>query len=142
MTNPIPVPAPKIRDYRDLLVWQKAMELALLCDDICDSLDGRLSHIAIQIRRAANSVHANIAEGNGRFSRPDYIRHLSVANGSLRELESQLHYLKLKRPGLSRIDDSLSLATTIAKLLAGLVRALQGRKRVPIPTPNSPSPNP
>jgi four helix bundle protein len=126
-------PAPKIRDYRDLIVWQKAMEFALLCDDICDTLDGRLAHIVPQLRKASNSVHANIAEGNGRFSRPDYLRHLSISSGSLREAESHLHYLKRKRPGLSRIDEALELATTIAKLLAGLVRALQGKKEGRVP---------
>lgn len=120
---------PRIRDYRDLLVWQKAMELALLCDDICERLDKRLGYLAIQIRKAANAVHANIAEGNGRFSRPDYLRHLSIGNGSLRELESHLHFLRQKRPGLSRVDDAMQLATTTSKLLAGLVRALRGQTR-------------
>jgi len=129
MTGPT---KPKIRDYRDLLAWQKAMELALLCDDICDVLDGRMSHVAAQIRKAANSVHANIAEGNGRFSRPDYLRHLAIANGSLRELESHLHYLRSKRSGLAKVDEALELCTTTVKLLAGLVRALRGRKP-PIP---------
>jgi four helix bundle protein len=123
------VTAPKIRDYRDLIVWQKAMDLALLCDDICDRLDGRLSHVAPQIRKAANSVHANIAEGNGRFSRPDYLRHLAIASGSLRELESHLHYLKRKRDRIPGIDEALELCLTCVKLLAGLVRALKGQAR-------------
>lgn len=127
---PAPATPPKIRDYRDLLVWQKSIDFALLCDDICDALDGRLAHIVPQLRKAANSVHANIAEGNGRFSRPDYVRHLSIANGSLREAESHLHYLKRKRSGLARVDEALEVATTIAQLLAGLVRALQGKKEV------------
>ena len=125
MTNP----APKIRDYRDLLVWQKAMELALLCDDICDKLDGRVGHVGTQIRRAANSVHANIAEGNGRFSRPDYLRYLSNANGELRELESHLYYLGKKRPTLEKVNEALDLVTVTAKLLWGLVRSLQGKKK-------------
>jgi four helix bundle protein len=120
---------PKIRDYRDLLVWQKAMDLAVIVDEMCEGLDGRLSYVVHQIRKAANSIHANIAEGNGRFSRPDYLRHLSMANGSLRELESHLHYLKRRRPGLARIDEALNLALNTSRLLAGLVRALRGNSR-------------
>jgi four helix bundle protein len=84
---------PKVRDYRDLLVWQQAMELALEVEVICERLPRSQWQLASQRRRAANSIHSNIAEGNGRFSRPDYLRHLSVANASRRELQNDLHFL-------------------------------------------------
>ena len=80
----------RIRDYRDLIAWQKAMDLAVMTEKVCAQLPGRASHLATQMRRAAASIPANIAEGNGRFSRLEYIRHLSIANGSVRELETHL----------------------------------------------------
>lgn len=116
---------PAIRDYRDLLVWQRAMDLALLCEKICDGLPKTASHLCLQIRRAANSVHSNIAEGNGRFSRPDYLRHLSIASGSLRELESHLHVAS-RRFGMSReFEKAFELCVVTGKLLGGLTRSLK-----------------
>lgn len=114
-----------IRDYRDLLVWQKAIELALVCEDVCETLPGKAGQLASQIRRAANSVHSNIAEGNGRFSRADYIRHLSMSNGSLRELESHLHFAARKYGKTTATESAASLILVVTKLLAGLVRSLR-----------------
>jgi four helix bundle protein len=119
---------PKIRDFRDLLAWQRAMDLAVMCESICETLPESARHAAQQIRHAANSVHANIAEGNGRFSRADYLRHLAIANGSLRELESHLHFLKRRFPNRVDIDKALDLATLSAKLLAGLTRSLRPKE--------------
>jgi len=114
-----------IRDYRDLLVWQKAIELALLCEDVADALPRKAWNLSSQIRRAADSVHSNIAEGNGRFSRADYLRHLSMSNGSLRELESKLHFVTRKYGQTKSTTSALRLSLIVAKLLAGLVRSLR-----------------
>src|SRR5258705_12883410 len=81
-----------IRDYRDLIVWQKAMELAVTCERVCVELPARASSVATQIRRCSVSIPANIAEGNGRFSRGDYLRHLSIANGGVKEIETHLEF--------------------------------------------------
>jgi four helix bundle protein len=118
-----------IRDYRDLLVWQKAIELALVCEELCDALPKKASHLALQIRRAANSVHSNIAEGNGRFSTPDYLRHLSISNASLKELESDLYFTKRRYPDIKTTETALQLALTVAKLLGGLVRSLRKKEK-------------
>lgn len=120
----------QIRDYRDLLVWQTAIELALLCDEVTDVLPSAASGLSSQIRRAANSVHSNIAEGNGRFSRADYLRHLSVANGSLRELESHLYFTKRRYGNSTTIESAIELCVIVAKLMAGLVRSLRRKSRV------------
>ena len=122
--------APKIRDYRDLLAWQRAMDLALMCETVCEALPETAKHIALQVRRAANSVHANIAEGNGRFSRAEYLRHLAIANGSLRELESHLHFISRLHGNIGDVSRALACATLTAKLLAGLTRSLRPKTQL------------
>lgn len=79
-----------IRSYRDLVVWQKSMDLV----DAIYELSARFPEdekyaLTSQIRRAAVSVPSNIAEGHGR-QRGDYARHLVIANGSLKEIETQI----------------------------------------------------
>ena len=81
----------RIRSYRDLVVWQKGMDLVTSCYEATESLpDNERYGLTNQVRRAAISVPANIAEGYGRYHLGDYIRHLRVANGSLFELETEL----------------------------------------------------
>lgn len=117
----------KIHDYRDLLVWQQAMELAVECERLCEHFPPRAASVANQIRRAAVSVPANIAEGNGRFSRADYVRHLSIANGSLKELESHLHFAARSYFPNREAESVLVLAQSVGRLLGGLARSLQPR---------------
>jgi four helix bundle protein len=116
-----------IRDYRDLIVWQKAMDLAIGCEKVCVELPSRAASLATQIRRASISIPANIAEGNGRFSRGDYLRHLSIANGEVKELESHLEFAARAYGRTAAIDTALKLALEVSRLLAGLVRALRGK---------------
>src|SRR5437763_16469820 len=94
----------KIQSYRDLEVWNVAMELAVACYTLTrlfpkDELYGMTS----QIRRAAASVPANIAEGHGREHTKEFLNHLSVARGSLMELET--HLLLGQRVGLTNDAD-------------------------------------
>lgn len=56
----------RIRDYRDLIAWQRAIELAVAIGEICDKLPRKEWELVSQMRRSATSVHNNIAEGNGR----------------------------------------------------------------------------
>jgi len=82
-----------------------------------------------QIRRAAVSVPANIAEGYGRRRRGDYLQHLSIANGSLKELET--HFLIAYRLGhLSQVDihPVLELAAEVGKMLGSMIRRLEIQK--------------
>ena len=70
------------KTYRDLVVWDKAMDLAGAVYRFCDALPSRrFSALANQLRRAAGSIPSNIAEGYGRRSRGDYMRFVSIANG-------------------------------------------------------------
>jgi four helix bundle protein len=80
-----------VRYYRDLKTWQKAMDLAVESYRLTARMPRReIYGLSSQITRAAGSVPANIAEGNGRFSRGEYINQLSVAHGSLMELETHV----------------------------------------------------
>jgi len=125
-----------VRSYRDLKVWQRAMELAAECHAVTRRFPRRSSSGRIaQIGRAAGAVPANIAEGNGRRTRADYLRHLSIANGSLLELET--HLLLAARIGLVRPGDLtrlLLIAGEVGRMLAGLIRRL---KEKPAPRPYS-----
>jgi four helix bundle protein len=80
-----------IRSYRDLELWQKAMDLVVETYGLTNLLPKSETYgLSSQIRRAAASVPANIAEGHGREHLGDYVHHLSVANGSLMELETHI----------------------------------------------------
>ena len=118
------------RSYRELLVWQRSMQLAVRCHVLARSLPrGGSAGLAAQIERAPGSVPANIAEGCGRRTRPDYLRHLGIANGSLLELETHVLLaaeLKLVTP--ERLGEVLTMSAEVGRLLAGLIRRLSGAK--------------
>ena len=74
-----------IRSYRDLKVWERSIELAMASHTLAKKLPRSEEFgLGIQIRRAAASIPANIAEGHGRVHRGDYVHHLSIARGSLK----------------------------------------------------------
>lgn len=77
-----------VRSYRDLLVWQKAMDLAAAVYELTRSYShDELFGLTSQSRRSAASIPANIAEGYGRASRAACVNFLRIAQGSLKELE-------------------------------------------------------
>ena len=103
------------------------MELAAECHSLAKRLSRRsAAALAGQVQRASLSIPSNIAEGCGRRTRSDYVRHLSMANGSLLELETQLLLigrLKLLQPDdLSR---ALSLTIEVGRMLSGVIRKLK-----------------
>jgi len=86
MTNPA---AQVARSHRELIVWQRALELIEEVYRISEQLPQREAYgIVAQIRRASISVAANIAEGHARRAPRDYARFLTIANGSLREMQT------------------------------------------------------
>lgn len=81
----------KIQSYRDLLVWQKSMDLVVECYGITQAFpESERFGLSSQLQRAAVSVPANIAEGRGRGHLKEFLRHLGIAFGSLAELETHL----------------------------------------------------
>ena len=115
--------------YRELTAWHVAMELVVVSHRVADLLPPTQRFaLAEQIRRAAISVPANIAEGYSRVHRGDYVRHLSIARGSARELET--HFEIARRLGYASqeaIDEALMLVDRVSRLLLGLIRSLGGR---------------
>lgn len=77
--------------YRDLEVWQKAMNLVEHCYRCTDSFPKKeIYGLSSQLQRAAVSIPANIAEGQQRQHRKEFVQHLSIAIGSLAELETHI----------------------------------------------------
>jgi len=120
-----------IRSYRDLRVWQKAMDLAEACYRITRRFPKEeLYGMTSQMRRASVSVAANVAEGHGRNNRGDYIQFLRIAQGSLKELET--HLLLSQRLELcpaNDVDPILDECDATGRMLRALIRSLQAGKK-------------
>lgn len=118
-----------IRSYRDLEVWQRAIDLVEMVYHVTDPFPRHETYgLTAQMRRAAVSVPSNIAEGHGRSGPREYLHHLSIANGSLMELETQV--LLSRRLGYLSPERETTLLTRsaeIGRMAAGLIRALQRR---------------
>ncbi len=116
--------------YRDLRIWQEAVDLALLIyRATAEFPKHELYGLTSQMRRAAVSVSSNIAEGKGHSSDGDFGRFLFHARGSLLELQTQiviargLEYLTGEQAAnLTRITDDLGRG------LNGLIQAVRGRR--------------
>ena len=125
-----PIAKSAIRNYRDLRVWEKAMELAVEVHRLTTRLpkkdgDGLVS----QMRRASASIPANIAEGHGRNHLGEYLHHLSSAKGSLTELETHLSLAeRLETLSSDQTQNLLSRTAEISRMLASLAKALQAKK--------------
>jgi four helix bundle protein len=118
-----------LQSYRQLEVWQFGMELAEKCYLATRKFPKEeLFGLVSQIRRAAASIPANIAEGQGRAHTKEFLNHLSMARGSLMEVET--HLLLASRVGLLDqidLDKLLALADRISRMLTGLRKALEQR---------------
>jgi four helix bundle protein len=112
--------------YRDLVAWQRAMDLAVSCYAVGMSLRrARHGSLASQLQRAAISVPANIAEGKGRGTKREYARFLTVALGSLREVETLIQLaLRIGAAKDSSCSAILQLADEVGRVTFGLKRAL------------------
>lgn len=115
------------KSHEDLEVWRRGLDLVDHVYDLCRQLpaDERFG-LVTQMQRAAVSIPANVAEGCGRESTKDLLRHLSIARGSLAELRTFL--VVVKRRGfavLEEIDATDREAALVARLLIGLQRSLR-----------------
>ena len=118
-----------IRDFKDLIVWQKSVDLAVDIYAMTRSFpeDEKLG-LTSQLRRASVSISSNIAEGNGRPTSKDYLRFLGTSTGSLNEVRS-LVVVSNKLDFFSEGDVAglESRSDEIGKMLASLRASLRGR---------------
>jgi four helix bundle protein len=100
-----------IQSHRDLLVWQKSMTLVTECYRLTEKFPDRERYgLSSQLQRAAVSIPANIAEGNARRSTASYLNHLSIAAGSVAELETHLLIaINLRYVTTSEVEGQLQL---------------------------------
>ena len=117
------------KTHRDLIAWQASMQLVVEAYRVARQLpDVERYGLASQLRRTAVSIPANIAEGFGRSTRGDYLRHLSIASGSLREIQTHLevtHLLEYLPTGAT--DKAEDAAGRTGFFLYRLQRSLSGR---------------
>jgi len=118
----------KIQSHRDLVVWQKAMEMTVEVYRLTEGFPrSEIYGLTGQVRRAAASVPANIAEGHARGTTRDYAHFLSVARGSLMETETFLTLsLRLGYLTEDASASTLALITEISKMLTALRSKLAG----------------
>ena len=119
----------RIRSYRDLTVWQQAMDLVVDVYSLTRGLpaDERFG-LPSQLRRASVSIPSNIAEGWGRNRTGEYVQHLRYSSGSLREVETQL--LITCRVGYLNetvVDPALKSCDQISRMLRALIHSLEGK---------------
>ncbi len=122
-----PMHSPIRNGYKDLRAWQAAMDLVELSYALARQMPAFERYgLAQQMRRSAVSVPSNIAEGHGRLHRAEFVHHLSIASGSLRELETQVliaRRLGYGKPG--EIDRCLELIDGVGRMISGLIRRIR-----------------
>jgi four helix bundle protein len=117
----------KVRNYRELIVWQKAMDLVEMVYQATKHFPREeLYGLTSQVRRSAVSIPSNIAEGQARRSRAEFLNFLSIANGSRAEMETQI--LLARRLSYVTNDISqqiLNQSQEVNRLLNGLMNSLK-----------------
>jgi four helix bundle protein len=126
--------AAKRLHHTDLLVWQKGMDLVVSVYALTRRFpkDERFG-LTVQARRAAVSIPSNIAEGHGRLHRGDFVHHLSMANGSVQELDTLCRTaIRLNYVTGADAAPRVAQCEELGRMLSGLIRRLRA-------IPHSPS---
>jgi four helix bundle protein len=133
-----------MENHKELDVWKKSVALTTELYALTSRFpDAERYGLASQIRRAATSIAANIAEGWGRGSTAEYIQFLTVSRGSLMELET--HLIVARNLSFLKPDEFAAVSReveNIGKMLNRLISVLRGRKRerAPETEPRTPKP--
>ena len=128
-TSPERNPQSQVQSYRDLTVWQRAVDLAVECYRATEAFPKHeLYGLSAQLQRAAVSVAANIAEGRSRCHTREFLQHLSIAYGSLAELETHIEIARR----LSYLSADIAHAlhdrcATLGRMLNGLQNSVSRR---------------
>jgi four helix bundle protein len=126
------------QNYRDLLVWQKAVQLTVLIYKITQSFPkSEMYGLSAQMRQASVSVASNIAEGRGRLNPAEFRQFLGIARGSTCELLTQIHVAKALGFGeAAALDQAELLSNEISKMLLSFIQTLgkRGESEIAQPT--------
>ncbi|MBR3149599.1 MAG: four helix bundle protein [Eubacterium sp.] len=114
------------QSFKELIVWQKSMELAEQVYELVQKLPNDEKYVlSDQMRRAAISIPSNIAEGHSRSSKSEYLHFLSIARGSLSELETQIILAqRINYLDKSQTEKALNLCDEIQKMLSAMINRL------------------
>ncbi|MCB9453754.1 MAG: four helix bundle protein [Anaerolineaceae bacterium] len=115
-----------MKDFRSLLVWQKAHQMALRVFQLTEAFPPNKAYFSNQLQRAALSVPTNIAEGSGRGSDGDLRRFLQISMGSASEVEYLLlmaHDLQLIDP--SQYQETNKMIVEVKRMLAAFIGKLR-----------------
>ncbi len=123
-----------IRGFRDLIVWQKAMKLVVGVYTLSRGFPKEeLYVLTAQIRRAAVSVPSNISEGHARQGR-EFVHFLSIARGSLAELETQLQLaIELGYSSEEHVSNLFALLDEVRRMCIALANKVRARRESPSP---------
>ena len=114
-------------DHERLDVYQVALDFLALADDVIQHLPRGRSHLADQLTRASTSIVLNLAEGTGKFSRPDKRRYYLSSSGSATESAAILDVcLRLKLIDPQAHERGKGLLERIVSMLVKLARSLEG----------------
>ena len=117
------------RNYRDLDVWKEAMDFVVECYRMTGTFPkSEVYGLTSQLQRAAVSVPANIAEGQGRQHDKEFLQHLAIAYGSLAEVETHIQIgCRLRYIDGEKENRMLERAARIGRMLNGLRRSVEGK---------------
>ena len=120
-----------VKSYKDLVAWQKAMDLVQAIYTITAHFPAvEKFGLISQLRRAAVSIPSNIAEGHGRRTRMDYVHFLDMARGSANEVETQLLIaIRLRFVDNQSVAQVIDLAQEVQRILRGLVNSLNSNSK-------------
>jgi four helix bundle protein len=119
----------KMNNFKNLVVWQKSIELAVIVYDITSSFPTQEKYgLVSQMNRSAVSVASNIAEGAGRNNTGEFYQFLGIANGSISELETQAiiaqHLKFISDAGFNNLSEQIDI---IQKLIYRLKESLKSK---------------
>jgi four helix bundle protein len=122
-----------LKDFKELRVWQKSHELALFVYESSKSFPREeIFGLTSQIRRAAVSIGANIAEGCGRRSDGEFARFLQIARGSASEVENHLLLARdLKYLAGGKHAELTTRLIEVQRMLTSLVSAVAEKNKAP-----------
>ncbi len=119
----------KVKSYRDLVAWQKAMTLVELVYSITAKLPPEECYgLTSQLRQAAVSIPSNLAEGHARETTKEFTRYIAIARGSLAELETQVELLsRLNMISTEQLRAALDSCDEVGRILRGLRKSLDNK---------------